>query len=294
LALGRAVSRDRMMRMALRVFIGSDGRLRGGWWIAIFLLVLLATLLPLILMAQGAERGVPVWHQAGAILVASVLCQLMRRKPLGELFGGFGLRWLTHLGIGAVIGVLLMAVPALALLLLGAATWQVAPDGYAGLVPALALFTAVALTEELMFRGFVFQRLIEGLGPWPAQLIASFFFVLTHSAALQTAGPLGALAGANIFIASLMFGFAYLRTRSLAMPIGIHLMANFMQGGVLGFGVSGAEETGLLAPTLSGPDWLTGAAFGLEASAPGLVCVAITTIALWLWRRRGAPRGRGS
>jgi hypothetical protein len=67
------------------------------------------------------------------------------------------------------------------------------------------------------------------------------------------------------------------------MPIGIHLTANFVQGGVLGFGVSGGEEAGLLAPILSGPDWLTGANFGLEASAPGLACVALAAAALWLW-----------
>ena len=82
------------------------------------------------------------------------------------------------------------------------------------------------------------------------------------------------LAGANIFLASIAFGRAYLRTRSLAMPLGIHLMANFVQGGVLGYGVSGEAQAGLFTPAFHGaPAWLTGGAFGLEASVPGLLGV---------------------
>jgi membrane protease YdiL (CAAX protease family) len=111
--------------------------------------------------------------------------------------------------------------------------------------------------------------------------------VLTHSTALEGAGDIRYLAGLNIFIASLMFGFAFIKTKSLAMPIGIHFAANFVQGGVLGFGVSGNEEQGFLTPTLNGPDWLTGGAFGLEASVPGLICVIAIT--LWLWRWRVQP-----
>jgi hypothetical protein len=80
----------------------------------------------------------------------------------------------------------------------------------------------------------------------------------------------------NIFIASLVFGLAFVRTKSLAMPLGLHFMANLMQGGVLGFGVSGTEQSGLLKPVFSEiPDWLTGGQFGLKASVLGLVCIVI-------------------
>lgn len=139
-----------------------------------------------------------------------------------------------------------------------------------------------------MFRGFVFQRLIDGLGAWPAQAIVALFFVLTHSAALEAAGLMGWLAGVNIALASVMFGLAFIRTHSLAMPLGLHFAANFVQGPVLGFGVSGSGGAGLLQPFSQGPDWLTGGGFGLEASAPGLVCVVLVTGLLLAWPpRRG-------
>jgi membrane protease YdiL (CAAX protease family) len=89
------------------------------------------------------------------------------------------------------------------------------------------------------------------------------------------------LAGANVFLASILFGLAYVRTRSLAMPLGLHLAANLAQGPVLGFGVSGTEGASLLVPSISGaPDWLYGGKFGLEASLPGLACLVALLVIL--------------
>ena len=118
----------------------------------------------------------------------------------------------------------------------------------------------------------------------PSSLIAALF-VLTHSDALRGLGPLAYLAGANIFLASILFGLAYLRTGSLAMPLGLHLAANVVQGPVLGFGVSGPEGRGCSSRAFSGaPDWLYGGTFGLEASVPGLVCVVALLLILRGWR----------
>lgn len=260
-----------------------EGRLRNGWWVAIFFVVLAALLFPLILMS-GPQAGVPIWAQALIIIFATVICQALRRKPLAEVTGAIDATWLTQLALGVAIGALLMLAPALVLLATGAARFAVSEQGVAALLPAATLMAAVAIAEEFLFRGFLFQRLIDSLGQWWAQAIIGGLFVLTHSTALEGAGALGYLAGLNIFVASLMFGFAFIKTRSLAMPIGIHFAANFVQGGVLGFGVSGNDEQGLLTPTFTGPDWLAGASFGLEASLPGLICVIAITVALWRWR----------
>jgi hypothetical protein len=65
------------------------------------------------------------------------------------------------------------------------------------------------------------------------------------------------------------------------MPLGLHWMANWMQGDILGFGVSGTEQVGLLNPVFGEAlAWLTGGPFGLEASLPGLICVVVTLILL--------------
>jgi hypothetical protein len=90
----------------------------------------------------------------------------------------------------------------------------------------------------------------------------------------------------NIGLASILLGFCYLRTRSLALPIGVHLGWNWAQGSLLGFGVSGTTDTkGLWTPIFHGkPEWLTGGAFGLEASLPcTLVCLGLIFL-LWRWK----------
>ena len=272
-----------------RIFLNSDRRLRNGWWILIFFFVLTG-LFPLLLIAPGVSVG----QQAGLVAAASGICQLLRRKPISELVGKLDWSWPRQFMLGGLLGMALMLVPALFLWAIGQVTWQWNGMTLAACWSALVLYAAVAVAEELIFRGFVFQRLLDGIGEWPAQLIMGAYFVLVHSAAL-TAGGGHSLAGANIFLASILFGLAFLRTRSLAMPLGIHFTANLTQGAILGFGVSGNSEAGLLRPVFgNGPDWLTGGAFGLEASVPGLVCVIAAGMLLYRWGRRTAESARAA
>ena len=268
-------------------FLGDARRLRSGWWIGIFFAVLAGLLVPLLLLARGSGAEVSPVQQLAVVLAASAICQAFRREPLAFLLGPLDGRWPREFLLGGLGGALLMAVPALILGLAGVVSWRPDAGGAAALWPELALLASAAATEELLFRGFVFRRLLDGLGPWPAQLIIAALFLLTHSDALRGLGPLAFLAGANIFLASILFGLAYLRTRSLAMPLGLHLAANVAQGPVLGFGVSGNDGARLLIPVPSGaPDWLSGGKFGLEASLPGLMCVVALLLVLRGWRPR--------
>lgn len=251
-----------------------------------------AFLFPLILVAQDHGVQVPIWQQGAVVLVASLTCQLLRNRTAEELLGTFDVTWITNLVYGGVLGSLLMAVPAAILFLTGSATFTFSTAGVANLWPALLLFASVAATEELMFRGFLFRRLTEGLGNWLGQGVVACFFLLVHLDALKEADGLPAfLGGLNILVASFMFGLACLRTGGLAMPFGLHLFANFVQGSILGFGVSGGAEQGLLQPHLIGPAWWTGGSFGLEASVPGLVCVLATCLFLWPQPQPKAPPG---
>lgn len=253
-------------------FVNRDRKLRNGWWLAVFFLVLAILLFPAIIAAAHFKREVTLWEQLGLIAIATVVVQILRRKPVTEVIGAMDGRWVMGFATGAVLGGLLMALPALVLAAAGLVTFELSTSTPQALANAVALMLAVALAEELLFRGVLFQRLIDGLGVWPAQVLTALLFVLTH---LNNPGMEGAIkvwAGCNIFLASMLFGLAFERTRSLAMPIGLHFMANVMQGVILGFGVSGESEPGLLTPHLrDAPTWLTGGAFGLEASLPGLL-----------------------
>lgn len=269
------------------VLFNAENKLRGGWWIAIFFFVLTAFLVPVLIAADKYGFDVSIYIQAIIILAASVLCQLLLKEPLTQLFGRINISWLKQFAYGCVIGGFLMLVPALFLFIIRAVNFQYNPLGLTFLLTNLALFLVVAAAEELLFRGFIFQRLLKGVNVWPAQVLISSFFLLTHLNNPGMSGSIKILASINIFIASILFGLAYIKTKSLAMPIGIHFMANFMQGAILGFGVSGNSQYGILSPVLNNNQtWLTGGEFGLEASIAGSFTLLVIT---FIFLKSNAP-----
>jgi len=91
-----------------------------------------------------------------------------------------------------------------------------------------------------------------------------------------------------------MLGAAYMLTRSLWLPMGIHAAWNFAQGEIYDIPVSGTPVHGLVTAKLEGPPVLTGAGFGLEASLTAIVVATLFGIWLvWLAVKRDevmAPR----
>ena len=147
------------------------------------------------------------------------------------------------------------------------------------------MFLFVGLFEENLFRGFLFQRFLNGMGVWTTQLVLALLFALAHWGNPGMHGATKIWATINIALAAVFLGLAYLRTRSLALPVGIHLGWNWTQGNILGFGVSGNAEHGWIRPLFQGKaEWLTGGTFGLEASICGVVAVLIGIALLWKWK----------
>ncbi|HJT18250.1 MAG TPA: CPBP family intramembrane glutamic endopeptidase, partial [Thermoanaerobaculia bacterium] len=126
----------------------------------------------------------------------------------------------------------------------------------------ITVFVPAAFHEELVFRGYVFQK----MRMWSrggAIAITSLVFALLH------AGNRGVtlLGIANLVLAGVLLALAYERFERLWFPIGIHLAWNIFSGPVLGFGVSGYVSSATLFRTSGGgPGWITGGAFGIEGS----------------------------
>ena len=166
------------------------------------------------------------------------------------------------------------------LIVLGAAALGVyRVEGYggaSGLLPALvanALFPAVS--EEILFRGIIFRWIERFAGTWAGLVVSSALFGAAH-----LANP-AATWTSTIFIAveaGVLLGGAYMLTRNLWLPIGLHAAWNFTQGGIFGVPVSGLPDNGLIDSTLRGPEILSGGPFGLEASIIALVVATIAGI----------------
>ena len=100
------------------------------------------------------------------------------------------------------------------------------------------------------------------------------------------ASPIAAVGIA--FEAGVMLGAAYMLTRSLWAPIGLHAAWNFTQGEIYDIPVSGLPVHGVVNAKLCCNPLLTGNGFGLEASLIAMVVATLFGIwLLWLAIRRG-------
>lgn len=275
-----------------KVFADAEGQLRNGWWIAIFVVVLACLGVPATWATSALRNaGVPgAWLMPATFLVtlaATWVCTRLRKEPLASVGFRLDRRWALEFALGSGLGAAVMAVAAGLVWAAGGVRFGLDPQGGLGaLLSGLHLFTWVALFEEGLFRGFLFQRLRDGLGAPAAQLLLALLFAYAHWGNPGMQGATKAWATLNIALAAVFLGLAYLRTSSLALPVGIHLGWNWTQGNVLGFGVSGTtDQHGWLKPVFLGrPDWVTGGAFGLEASVFGVVAVLLGIGLLWRWR----------
>lgn len=282
-----------------RLFFDDEQRLRNGWWVLIFLAMLVIcmtgfqTLLVPVLKHYGIRSGDWV---VGLLflfsLFATWICTRLRKESLASAGWQMNGRWARELVWGTLLGAGVMLLAAGLLWAAGGVAWELDPTrSFRALGLGFGVFVLVALWEENLFRGFIFQRFVEGLGVWPAQVILALFFGFSHWGNPGMQGATKAWATLNIALAAVLMGLAYLRTRSLALPVGIHLGWNWTQGNVLGFGVSGTtNQHGWIRPVFQGkPDWVSGGAFGLEASIFGALAVLLAIFLIWKWKGSAAP-----
>jgi membrane protease YdiL (CAAX protease family) len=140
----------------------------------------------------------------------------------------------------------------------------------------LAVFVCVGITEEVLFRGFVFRLIENKRGPVVALIVSALIFGLGHFL-----NP-GATLWSGLAIAlhaGLTFGVLFVITRSLWAPIGAHVAWNLFEGPVWGTEVSGLDARGLVHATLDGPAGWTGGRFGPEAGGV-VVLLSLVVIAV--------------
>lgn len=171
------------------------------------------------------------------------------------------------------------------LLLLSNGQLQIAASPWC-IFKIFAELALLVLLEEVICRGLILRLLANYYGVWLALLISAVIYGALHSFNH----------GASYYTASLMalgqgicLGAAYLRSANLSLCFGLHLGWNVIQGGVFSIPVSGQTYDGWLRVQLHGPDWLTGAAFGLEASALSFtLCTCINLILLYQFKRQSS------
>jgi membrane protease YdiL (CAAX protease family) len=128
-------------------------------------------------------------------------------------------------------------------------------------------FFAASVFEELIFRGYVFYVLLTAFGSSIAIIGSAGLFSLAHLIKHRKIPTLYILNG---FIFGLLVALCREITGSLWLPIGLHFGWNIVSGPILGLPFAGVDfERGIVRSEVSGPMWLTGGRYSLDAGIMG-------------------------
>lgn len=186
-----------------------------------------------------------------------------------------------NLAIGVVGGTGAASLVLGPALLAGAAHLSSTPKdqpSFAVLVFVTVLLALGAMGEELMMRGYGFQILLAACGTWATIIPVGIVFAWLH-----TGNPNASWLGiANTAGFGVLFGYAFVRSRDLWLPAGLHFGWNVTLP-LFGVNVSGLrmKMTGHDMVWSSSNLW-SGGDYGPEASV--VTSAIMVLLAVYLWK----------
>ena len=291
------------MKFLYQIFFNEARRLRSGWRLAIFVGVLTVVgfvissaarlLYALTQLTTIGVRSIPHVEDLvyrfillSSALVAGYLCaRLLEGLPWRSLGLTLHASWFRDLVVGSVIGIASLALATAIAFVGGGLRFSISSAGIKAVAftffLSAALFIIAALAEEALFRGYPLQTLTRARLAWLGVLLTSLPFAAGH---LKNPNAGSVLAFVNTALAGLWLAAAYLKTRSLWFPLGVHWAWNWALGTLFGLPVSGitaiAPNPVLVGRDL-GPAWLTGARYGIEGGVACTIALLVSTIFIW-------------
>jgi uncharacterized protein len=236
---------------------------------------------PVLLWVGGYYLG----NLAGTLAIALVGNVLALRfftdRHLVELGMGWHRASMENMAFGILGGAGAAALVLAPALLAGEAHISSTPQdqpSFAVMVFVVALLALGAMGEELMMRGYGFQILLANCGTWATIIPCGVVFAWLH-----TANPnVTRLGIANTAGFGVLFGYAFVRSRDLWLPAGLHFGWNVTLP-LFGVNVSGLrmKMTGHDMVWSAGNLW-SGGEYGPEASL--LTSIAMIALAIYIWR----------
>lgn len=284
------------------VFINEFGRLRSGWRVLLYVLAFLVVLFVLtqavrILYALVATSGFKLPRAnyisefvyrllllVGALAAGYLCARFLEDLPWRCLGLTLHRGWWRDLLIGSAIGFAAIVVGVAIAKLGGGLHLSFSTDGLTGIarsmVGSAGLLLVAALAEEAMFRGYGLQTFARARLASLGVLLTCAFFGFAH---LANPNVVLGFTMANTALAGVWLAVAYLRTRSLWFPLGVHWAWNWALGWFFGLPVSGADLAShpLLKASDAGPFWLTGGRYGIEGGLAGTIAMLLFTIYTW-------------
>jgi membrane protease YdiL (CAAX protease family) len=249
-----AARRQKLLGLALRVGVFALIAALGYYFV-----------FPIIIALIGAPVFVisTLGTFAAAAVANTLAVRIYERGRLADIGLGWTAASRRNLSFGVLGGIgAALVVVVIPLVLRGADLESVPNEHFRWpsmlFVSILLLFGAVG--EEMLFRGYGFQVLVKGIGPFATILPVAVLFGLAHSQNLN----FGPLALTNTILWGVVLGYAYLRSGDLWLPIGLHFGWNWALP-LLGVNLSGftMDVTGYAMHWKLGERW-SGGAYGPE------------------------------
>jgi membrane protease YdiL (CAAX protease family) len=288
---------------ARKLFLNEEGHLRSGWRLAIFAVAFITCVqlsqallfrgIALALRRSVIELSNSYWSVIaghGSILFSALLVgwacgALLEELPFRALGCSPHRGWLKNFGVGSALGAATLFLAALLASMMRSIHFSFDTAGERAIgetmVMSALIFVFAAAAEEILFRGYPLQTLTRANLAWLGILLTSVPFATVH---LANPHAVPGFTFVNTALAGVWLAVAYLRTRSLWLPLGLHWAWNWAQASLLGLPVSGIERIApapLLHALNTGPDWLTGGAYGIEGGAACTVALLISTLVIW-------------
>lgn len=213
------------------------------------------------------------------LLGVLLLLRLFMKNVDKEKFMKLGLSTkgrLKEFNMGFLIGAVVMLFAYLLLYFMDEIRFKKIDYNTDELTLLILVCSFVAISEEVLMRGYVLKNLMLSFNRYVALIVSSFLFAVIHLAN-PNIDWLGFL---NLFLAGILLGISYVYTKNLWFPIALHWSWNLFQT-LIGFNVSGQDFYSIIQFKIPKSNLLNGGDFGFEGSILSIIAQFILITFVW-------------
>jgi membrane protease YdiL (CAAX protease family) len=220
------------------------------------------------------------------IFVLSLLLTFVFRHWVDrKSFISLGLDFSGHGGeaiAGGMLATFIICASSLLLKVTGHLKWMDIIFDSRALFLSFGSVVIISFYEELIFRGYILNNLLDSFPGWLALVISAFLFMIFHWTGQSS---IGFFTLTNSLLMGLILGLNYMYSRNLWFSFCFHFAWKFMEGPAFGYSGDESFQT-FLQPELNGDINITGGANGLEGSVILTAVALLSLIALYLFLQR--------
>ncbi|MDU2993185.1 MAG: type II CAAX endopeptidase family protein [Clostridium sp.] len=273
----------------MKVFKNEEGEVRSGWKILILFLVeyillfIMANIIgSLVVISRSIRENIYIilmFSQEIVLILTPILSWKVLFKKDLSLIGlkALNKKEVKNLILGSVMGIAAITLAFILIIISKSGVLVnslLEPRFSLSLVVYFILFIFVGFAEELLSRGYIIGAMeVSSNNKWFAVMVSAVIFSLMH----YGNNGFSLIPFLNIFLVGILFGFMYVKTKSIWLSTGFHITWNFFQGCIYGMPVSGITTPKLYEMTFVGNSILNGGTFGPEG---GLIVTMVIILML--------------